>query len=130
MSIDVACKQHLTALAAPKAAGHECWRENFLTTELEAGDWLPRLRGRCPNASAKDKAERCTIGYLEDGGPDDLGQRGGALARRYPHVDVLGGRCGPWDRHLDAIARNVLREAQSRQALVVWGTLPDRRQGR
>jgi methionine synthase I (cobalamin-dependent) len=79
---------------------------------MEPGDWIQRVRSLRPNASAKDKGELCQIGELQDGDPEDLGKRMGALARRHPHIDVWGGCCGTWDRHLREIARNVRATAR------------------
>lgn len=72
------------------------------------GDWVKRVRGVRPNASKMDKMALCKIGHLEDGDPVELGVLCGDLARRYPHMDIWGGCCGTWDRHLDEIATNVL----------------------
>ncbi len=91
----------------PDFYGLNCSHPLEFDPALEPGDWINRLRSLRPNASAKDKMELCTIGHLEDGDPADLGERMGALARRYPHIDVWGGCCGTWDRHLNEIARNV-----------------------
>lgn len=74
---------------------------------LEPGAWIERLRALRPNASAKEKIELCTLGHLEEGDPVDLGERMGALARRYPQIDIFGGCCGTWDKHLGEIARQV-----------------------
>jgi homocysteine S-methyltransferase len=54
-----------------------------------------------------DKVSLCTLGHLESGDPVDLGQRMGAIAEQYPHLDIWGGCCGTWETHLDEIARNV-----------------------
>lgn len=75
---------------------------------MEAGDWIRRVRGVRPNASSMEKMALCQIGHLEDGDPVELGELCGDLARRYPHMDVWGGCCGTWNRHLDEIARNVV----------------------
>jgi len=75
---------------------------------LEPGDWIQRVRGVRPNASSMEKMALCQIGHLEDGDPVELGEQCGDLARRNPHMDIWGGCCGTWDRHLDEIARNVM----------------------
>lgn len=80
---------------------HPIEYEPALTGERE---WLERIRGVRPNASKKDKISLCEIGHLEDGDPVELGQQVGDLISRYPHMDILGGCCGTWDRHLDQIA--------------------------
>ena len=54
-----------------------------------------------------DKVALCSIGHLESGDPVDLGRRMGEIAKRHPHLDILGGCCGTWDEHLGEIARNV-----------------------
>lgn len=93
--------------AKPDFYGVNCSHPLEFEPALNDGDWTLRLRSLRPNASAKDKMELCQIGHLEDGDPADLGVRMGALARRYPHIDIWGGCCGTWDRHLNEIARNV-----------------------
>jgi len=75
---------------------------------MEAGDWIHRVRGVRPNASRMEKMALCQIGHLEEGDPVELGELCGDLARRHPHMDIWGGCCGTWDRHLDEIARNVV----------------------
>ena len=54
-----------------------------------------------------DKISLCKLGHLEEGDPVELGQRMGDLARRYPHIDIWGGCCGTWEKHLDQIARHI-----------------------
>jgi S-methylmethionine-dependent homocysteine/selenocysteine methylase len=75
---------------------------------IEPGDWINRVRGVRPNASKMEKLALCQLGHLEEGDPVELGELCGDLARRYPHMDVWGGCCGTWSRHLDEIARNVI----------------------
>jgi homocysteine S-methyltransferase len=98
--------------ARPDFYGINCSHPIEFEPALEPGDWVRRVRSLRPNASAKDKIELCSIGHLEEGDPVDLGQRMGAIARAYPHIDVFGGCCGTWDKHLGEIARNV-REARA-----------------
>lgn len=93
--------------ARPDFYGINCSHPSEFEPALEPGDWVLRFRSLRPNASAKDKMELCQIGHLEEGDPVDLGARMGVLARRYPHIDVWGGCCGTWDRHLHEIASNV-----------------------
>jgi S-methylmethionine-dependent homocysteine/selenocysteine methylase len=93
--------------AKPDFYGVNCSHPLEFEPALDAGDWMLRVRCLRPNASTKDKGELCQIGHLDEGDPVDLGERMGALARRYPHIDVWGGCCGTWDRHLNEIARNV-----------------------
>lgn len=96
-----------TGDARPDFYGINCSHPLEFEPALEPGDWILRLRSLRPNASAMDKMALCKIGHLEDGDPADLGMRAGALSRRYPHIDIWGGCCGTWDRHLTEIARNV-----------------------
>ncbi len=93
--------------ARPDYYGINCSHPLEFEPAFEPGDWIRRVRSLRPNASAKDKIELCSIGHLEEGDPVDLGHRIGALARRYPHMDIFGGCCGTWAPHLDAIARNI-----------------------
>lgn len=98
-----------TGDASPDFYGINCSHPLEFEPALEAGDWIRRLRSLRPNASARDKIDLCKIGHLEDGDPVDLGRRMGALAKRFPHVDIFGGCCGTWDKHLREIASNVSR---------------------
>ena len=98
--------------AQPDFYGINCSHPLEFEPAMEPGDWIKRLRSLRPNASVKDKGELCQIGSLDDGDPVDLGKRMGALARRHPHIDVWGGCCGTWDRHLREIARNVRATAR------------------
>lgn len=93
--------------ARPDFYGVNCSHPLEFEPALEAGDWIRRVRYLRPNASAMEKIALCKIGHLEEGDPVDLGERMGALARRYPHIDVWGGCCGTWDKHLNEIAANV-----------------------
>jgi S-methylmethionine-dependent homocysteine/selenocysteine methylase len=93
--------------ARPDFYGINCSHPLEFEPAMEPGDWIHRVRSLRPNASVKDKGELCQIGTLDEGDPEDLGRRMGSLARRYPHIDVWGGCCGTWDRHLREIARNV-----------------------
>jgi S-methylmethionine-dependent homocysteine/selenocysteine methylase len=75
---------------------------------LVPGEWINRVRGVRPNASKMEKIALCQIGHLEEGDPVELGKLCGSLSKRYPHMDIWGGCCGTWSRHLDEIAKNVL----------------------
>jgi S-methylmethionine-dependent homocysteine/selenocysteine methylase len=97
--------------AKPAFYGINCSHPIEFEPALEPGDWVQRLRSLRPNASAKDKGELCSIGHLEEGDPADLGRRIGALAGRYPHIDIFGGCCGTWAKHLGEIARAVHQTA-------------------
>jgi len=99
--IDLATKQ------APAFYSINCAHPNEFEPGLEPGEWVRRIRGLRPNASKKEKIALCHLGHLEEGDPIELGQRMGALAARYPHMDIWGGCCGTGDIHLDQIAVNV-----------------------
>jgi S-methylmethionine-dependent homocysteine/selenocysteine methylase len=96
-----------TGDARPDFYGLNCSHPLEFGPALEDGDWILRLRCLRPNASSQDKIHLCEIGHLEDGNPVELGRQIGELARRYPHMDIFGGCCGTWDRHLNEIARNI-----------------------
>ncbi len=96
-----------TGDARPDFYGINCSHPLEFEPALEPGDWIERVRSLRPNAALMEKQQLCQIGHLVDGDPPELGQQMGALARRYPHIDVWGGCCGTWDTHLDEIARNV-----------------------
>jgi homocysteine S-methyltransferase len=95
--------------ARPDFYGINCSHPVEIEPALEPGDWIRRVRMLRPNASAMDKIALCKIGHLEEGDPDELGAQMGDLARRYPHIDIWGGCCGTWDKHLGHIAREVAR---------------------
>jgi len=96
-----------TGAARPDYYGINCSHPLEFEPAMVVSDWIRRVRSLRPNASAKDKIELCSIGHLEEGDPADLGQRMGSIARRFPHMDIFGGCCGTWDKHLGEIARNV-----------------------
>ncbi|GAM99949.1 homocysteine S-methyltransferase [alpha proteobacterium U9-1i] len=96
-----------TGESRPDFYGINCSHPLEFEPALEAGHWTERVRSFRPNAAMMEKQALCKIGHLVDGDPPELGRQMGALARRYPHVDVWGGCCGTWDAHLDAIATNV-----------------------
>lgn len=91
----------------PDFYGINCSHPLEFEPALEPGDWIARVRSFRPNAAMMDKQQLCQIGHLVDGDPPELGRQMGALAERYPHIDVWGGCCGTWDTHLDAIAGEV-----------------------
>ncbi|RMH34743.1 MAG: homocysteine S-methyltransferase family protein [Nitrospirae bacterium] len=91
----------------PDCYGINCSHPLEFEPALEPGRWVERVRSLRPNAAMMDKISLCQIGHLEDGDPVELGAQMGELARRFPHIDIWGGCCGTWERHLDEIARNV-----------------------
>jgi S-methylmethionine-dependent homocysteine/selenocysteine methylase len=98
---------HEAGDARPDFYGVNCSHPFEFLPALEAGDWIRRIRMLRPNASAKDKMELCQIGHLEEGDPEELGRLMGELASRYPHIDIWGGCCGTWEKHLEQIVRQV-----------------------
>ena len=94
--------------ARPDYYGINCSHPvEFAPAIANGGEWLERLRCLRPNASTEDKQSLCTIGHLESGEPEDLGQRLAALSERLPHLDVFGGCCGTWTDHLEATAKRL-----------------------
>jgi S-methylmethionine-dependent homocysteine/selenocysteine methylase len=93
--------------ARPDFYGVNCSHPDEFEPALTPGPWLERVRSLRPNASRADKQSLCTIGHLESGDPEELGRQVGALVRRLPHVDVVGGCCGTWDDHLRAMAEQL-----------------------
>lgn len=81
---------------------------DFSPALFNPGDWIKRLRAIRPNASSLDHGILCQLGTLEEGDPVELGQQIGAVARRFPHMNVFGGCCGTDRPHLQEIARSVL----------------------
>lgn len=67
------------------------------------GPWVERIRGLRANASRLSHAEldRCT--ELDQGDPQDLGQRHTDLRALLPGLAVVGGCCGTDHRHVEAI---------------------------
>lgn len=91
----------------PDFYGINCSHPAEFEPALEAGDWFKRIRSLRPNAAKLEKVALCQLGHLEDGDPQELGELMGSLAGRYPHIDIWGGCCGTWDRHLSHIASHV-----------------------
>lgn len=104
----------ITRIDSETGGGPACYALNCSHPEefahtLTDEPWVQRLRGFRPNAAKMEKIALCKLGHLEEGDPQDLGRRMGALAERFPHMDVWGGCCGTGDVHLDEIASNVRR---------------------
>jgi homocysteine S-methyltransferase len=91
----------------PEFYGINCSHPLEFMPAIEPGTWFERVRCLRPNAAMMDKISLCTLGHLESGDPVELGELMGGLARQYPHIDIWGGCCGTWEKHLDEIARNV-----------------------
>jgi len=91
----------------PTCFGINCSHPLEFEPALEPGAWIKRIRNIRPNAAMMEKISLCRLGHLEDGDPIELGEQMGALAKRYPHIDMWGGCCGTWETHLKEIAKNV-----------------------
>jgi S-methylmethionine-dependent homocysteine/selenocysteine methylase len=64
------------------------------------GAWRERIRGLRANASTRSHAELDEAEDLDDGDPDDLAARYGALRDKLPSLNVVGGCCGTDHRHV------------------------------
>lgn len=91
----------------PDFYGINCSHPLEFSPALEPGQWIKRIRSLRPNAASMDKISLCQLGHLEEGDPVSLGSLMGMMARNYPHMDMWGGCCGTWDKHLEHIAANV-----------------------
>lgn len=91
----------------PTCFGINCSHPLEFEPALEPGDWIERVRSIRPNAAMMEKISLCKLGHLEDGDPLELGEQMGALAKRYPHIDMWGGCCGTWEKHLKEIVLKI-----------------------
>lgn len=91
----------------PTCFGINCSHPLEFAPALEPGKWIERIRNVRPNAAMMEKISLCRLGHLEDGNPVELGEQMGALAKRYPHIDMWGGCCGTWEIHLREITKNI-----------------------
>lgn len=72
---------------------------------VNQGDWVERIRGIRANASMMSHAELDESETLDEGNPQDLGERFYLLKQQLPHLSVLGGCCGTDHRHIEAICK-------------------------
>ncbi len=79
---------------------HPTHFENILKADAP---WLERIRGIRANASRMSHAELDAAEELDEGDPDDLGERYAQLRSRLPNLNVVGGCCGTDERHVAAI---------------------------
>lgn len=98
--------------ARPDSYGINCSHPVEFEPALEPGGWTDRIRALRPNAAKMDKIALCKLDHIEEGDPQELATMMADLARRHPRIDIWGGCCGTWDRHIDAIARG-LREVRA-----------------
>ena len=86
-----------------------CAHPTHFAGELVAGEpWVNRIRGLRANASTCSHAELDEATTLDDGDPDDLGERYRELRARFSHINVLGGCCGTDHRHIAQICERCL----------------------
>ncbi len=97
----------IAGTAKPDSFGINCSHPVEFEPALIAGGWADRIRSLRPNAAKMDKVSLCRLGHIEEGDWVELGEMMGDLARRYPKIDIWGGCCGTWDKHLNEICRNV-----------------------
>lgn len=97
----------LTGDERPAFYGVNCVHPDEFAGALEDAAWFRRVRCLRPNAVMADKVALCSLGHLEAGDPVALGATMGAISRQHPHLDIWGGCCGTWERHLEEIARSV-----------------------
>jgi homocysteine S-methyltransferase len=93
--------------ARPDSYGINCSHPVEFEPALEPGSWAQRIRALRPNAAKMDKIALCKLDHIEEGDPQELGSMMADLARVYPQIDIWGGCCGTWERHIDAIARGI-----------------------
>jgi S-methylmethionine-dependent homocysteine/selenocysteine methylase len=85
-----------------------CAHPTHFAHVLDPGSpWVERIVGLRANASTKSHAELDASDELDDGDPDDLAERYGALRDVLPRLAVVGGCCGTDERHIAAVARAV-----------------------
>ncbi|WEX79125.1 homocysteine S-methyltransferase family protein [Sinorhizobium numidicum] len=86
-----------------------CAHPNHFESSFDHGRaWVQRIGGIRANASTKSHAELDESETLDMGDTFDLAQRYRALARRMPHLRILGGCCGTDHRHIAAICEACL----------------------
>ncbi|MEM7065075.1 MAG: homocysteine S-methyltransferase family protein [Cyanobacteria bacterium P01_B01_bin.77] len=78
---------------------------HFDRTIINQGPWVERIRGIRANASMMSHAELDEAETLDDGNPQDLGERFYSLKQQLPHLTILGGCCGTDHRHIESICK-------------------------
>jgi S-methylmethionine-dependent homocysteine/selenocysteine methylase len=82
-----------------------CAHPTHFDSTLSDDAWTRRVRGIRANASKRSHQELNDAPDLDDGDPVELGGQYGALRRRFPQLNVLGGCCGTDHRHIEQIGR-------------------------
>lgn len=98
----------------PMGYGINCSHPLEFAPAVEPGDWFKRIRNIRPNAAMMDKIALCKLNHLEEGDPVELADHLGELAQAHPHIDMWGGCCGTWDKHLGHIGKAVSRTTLER----------------
>jgi len=80
-----------------------CAHPTHFESVLHGDDWVERVRGLRANASMRSHAELDEAEDLDDGDPQDLAARYGALRDKLPALNVVGGCCGTDHRHVSEI---------------------------
>jgi S-methylmethionine-dependent homocysteine/selenocysteine methylase len=94
-----------------------CAHPTHFEQVLEPGAaWVERIGGLRTNASMKSHAELDESGELDEGDPQELAARHGALKAQLPKVNVLGGCCGTDHRHIAAICDAWIAEREAAPA--------------
>lgn len=81
---------------------------HFLHLLGEGAPWHDRIRGIRANSSTRSHAELDEATQLDEGDPDELGDKYRALRKRLANLTVLGGCCGTDHRHVAAICEATL----------------------
>lgn len=85
---------------------------HFLQTLRDKHAVFSRIRGIRANASCKSHAELDDSVELDSGDPDDFAQRYLDLQQVLPNLKVIGGCCGTDHRHIEALVKTLLEEAE------------------
>jgi len=83
---------------------------HFAEVVGEGGKWIGRIGGIRANASMMSHAELDEAEELDEGDPEDLGERIGAVAKKMKNLRVFGGCCGTDHRHVAAMAEACVPE--------------------
>jgi homocysteine S-methyltransferase len=86
-----------------------CAHPDHFSEVLVDERWIQRLRGVVANASRCSHAELDESEELDEGNPEELGELIGAICKKFPHFNIVGGCCGTDMRHL----RRIVEQAQT-----------------
>ena len=89
-----------------------CAHPSHFADVLQSGEpWITRIRGLRANASKRSHAELDAAPDLDDGNPTELANAYRELMGKLPRLNVLGGCCGTYHRHVEAIAKSCASHA-------------------